>query len=108
MLINDEIEIERINKKLKAFFDIEKYSDFLFLTFEEFESKYGHYGFSFVDFIAVRFNAETSVFTEISDLLPENEYYFIPLKKNSKDIHKMEMKYIREFAEQNEIVNFVI
>lgn len=108
MLINDEIEIERINKKLKVFFDIDKYSDFLFLTSEKFEPKYGGHGFSFSDFITVRFDAEADSLTEICDLLPENEHYFILLENGTKSFYKVEKSQASQFLAHHDAVNFVI
>ena len=108
MLIKNEIEIARIRKKLNDFFDLDLYSDFLFLTFEEFLSKYGCFGFSFHDYSLIRFYTESGVLTEIANFLPENEYYVISLMKDNINFYKVEKKQMPEFLEQNHFINFVI
>ena len=90
MIIENESEIAKITKKLNTFFDFDRYSDLLFLTFEEFVSKYESYGFGFADFITVRFEAEADALAEICDFLPENEHYFILLKNGTRNYYKVE------------------
>ena len=108
MLVENEIEIAKIIKKLNTFFDLDLYADFLFLTSEEFQSKYGHFGFSFPDHLTIRFNAESTILNEICNFVPENEYYVIPLLKENISFYKFEKNQILEFLEQNSFVDFVI
>ena len=108
MIIENEIEIAKIRKKLDRFFDLDLYSDFLFLTFEESIAKYGSFGFSFHDYKSIRFNKEPTILKEICSFLPENEYYVIPLLKENINFYKIEKNKIPEFLEQNNVINFVI
>jgi hypothetical protein len=108
MVIEDEIEIAKIKKKLNTFFDLDLYSDFLFLTSEESFSKNGHFGFSFKDYQLIRSNAGQDILTEICNLLPESEYYVVSLIKNNINFYKFEKSQILRFLEQNNFVDFVI
>ena len=108
MIIEDNIEIEKIKKKLKTFFDLDLYADFLFLTSEEFLLKYEYFGFSFKDYQLVRFNPEQKVLSEICNFLPESEYFVISLLKNDIAFYKIEKRNILKFLEQNSLDNFII
>ncbi len=108
MIIEDEIEIAKIRKKLNTFFDLDLYLNFLFLTSEESFSKHGHFGFSFKDYQSISFNIEPDILSEICNFLPENEYYVIPLLKENINFYKFEKSQILRFLEQNNLVDFVI
>lgn len=108
MIIDDEIEIAKIRKKLNKFFDLDLYSDFLFLTTEESFSKHGHYGFSFKNYESVRFNLELNILREICNFIPENEYYVISLVKDNLSFHKIEKNEMLNFLETNNLTDFVI
>lgn len=108
MIVENEVEIAKITKKLNTFFDVDKYTDFLFLTTEEFISKYGCYGFSFSNFRSVRFDKDPNLLTEIGNFLPEDEYYLISLFKDAKNIYKIEKGQMSKFLTQNKIVDFVV
>lgn len=108
MKIENDIEIAKITEKLNTFFDLEKYSDSLFLDSEESIAKYGSFGFSFSNYRCVRFNSDTNATTEICNFIPEAEYYLIQLMKDRKNIFKIEKKQIPNFLEKNNIVDFVI
>ena len=108
MLIENEIKIAKIRKKLNSFFDLDLYLDSLNLISEESISKYGGLGFSFHDYKLIRFNAEPTVLSEICNFLPENDYYVIPLLRNNINFYKIEKSQILKFLEQSNIANFVI
>lgn len=108
MLIENESEIERIREKINGFFNLDLYLDFLFLTSEEFTSKYNHYGFSFHNYISVRFNNQPNILRELCAFLPGNEYYVASLLKENINFYKLRKDRISEFLEKDKIINFVI
>jgi hypothetical protein len=110
MLLTDEIKLSNLRKKINTFFDLERYLDFLFLTFDDFTEKYKGYGWSFRQFYCLRFEQTTTIFSEITQFLPpKDQYYFVVLQSNGIVVYQKRSEAIEVFLEENpENRNFLI
>ncbi|MGI4871630.1 MAG: hypothetical protein ACRYFX_10680 [Janthinobacterium lividum] len=107
MLLVDDAEKQQVLKKLNRFFDLDSYRDFTVLSFEDFVSKYGHYGFSFRNFLQVRFENEADILKEFCNFLPQAVHYLIPIT-DANELFKLPSGDIEVFLNQHKISDFIL
>jgi len=61
-----------------------------------------------VDSLCVRFYEEPTIFQEIINFLPEQEYYFAPIEKDAQNIYKFSREQLHEELKNIQVKDFII
>lgn len=108
MIIDDITKRERILRKLNTFFNLELYTDRLFLDSDIFLEKHGYLGSSFQNFFTVRFEKEPGIIKDICSFLPEADYYVMTLEQGRHEVYCFSRQAMVEFLESKNCQNFII